>query len=78
MEDVRSQIIELAAAYFANWKYSMATLDVDNERDYRCRYEGAQRTAALLGIEEREIEDYAWTKWGDEIAKAHTENNPTW
>lgn len=76
--DVRNRVINLAASYFANWQHSMAIHEVDNERDYRCRYEGAQRAAAILGIEEEEIEEYAWAKWGDEIAKAHTENNPTW
>ena len=78
MEDVRIRMIDLAASYFASWRHAMAAMEVDDERDYRCRYEGAQRAAALLGIEEREIEDYAWAKWGDEIGKIYTENHQTW
>ena len=76
--EMRSKAIELAASYLANWKASAAALEPDEERDYRNRYEGAMRMAALLGIEESEIEATAWRLWGDEIKQAFEANNATW
>lgn len=75
IDDVKSRVIDLAASYFANWRAAMAAHEADDERDYRCKYEGAQLTAALLGIEEREIEEHAWKKWGDEIGRVYAEEN---
>lgn len=74
-DDVKNRVIDLAASYYAMWRAAMAAHEVDDERDYRCRFEGAQLTAALLGIEEREIVEHAWKKWGDEIGRAYADEN---
>lgn len=75
--EMRNRMIDLAASYFANWQASMAALETDEERDYCNRYEGAMQMAALLGIEEKEIQDYAWGKWGEEIGRLYDENHAT-
>lgn len=76
--ELRDRAIDLAASYFANWKAYEAALEYDDERNYRNRYEGAMQMAALLGIEEAEIEAYAWDKWGKEIGRLYEDNHATW
>lgn len=78
MNEIKSKAIELAASYFANWKASEAALEYDDARDYRNRYDGARQMAALMGIEESEIEETAWKLYGEEIGKIYNENNATW
>ena len=73
--ELRNKIIDLAASYFANWQACLAALEYDEAREYGDRYEGAMRTAALIGIEESEIKDHAWRKWGDEIGKLYDGNH---
>lgn len=76
--ELRDRAINLAASYFANWKACEAALEHDDARAYRNRYEGAMQMAALLGIEEAEIEAYAWDKWGDLIGRLYDDNHATW
>jgi hypothetical protein len=76
--ETREKAIKLAASYFANWKYYAAALEPDEERRYSDKYDGAVRMAALIGIDEKEIEDAAWALYGDEIRSAYEANNATW
>lgn len=76
--EMRTKAVNLAASYFANWKYYEATLDFDEARKYYNKYEAAANMAALMGIEAREIEETAWAQYGNEIGQAHATNNATW
>lgn len=82
----RAKIIELVASYYANWQACEAALEYDEGNEYRNRYEGALRTALLMGLDngkgedgfEWEIKDTAYRLWGDEIVKVYEANNATW
>lgn len=76
--EMRTKVINLAASYFANWKYYSVTHEYDEAARYSAKYDGAKCAAALLGIEEAEIEEAAWKQYGDEIGKAYEANNATW
>ena len=75
--EIRAKALNLAASYFANWKASAAEHDYDAEREYYHKYDAARCMAAIIGIEEQEIEDTAWKMYGDEIRKLYDENNAT-
>lgn len=76
-QETRAKLIELAASYFAQWKYDDANLDYFEGGRYREKYDGACRMAEILGIEEAEIERYAWQKWSNEIGEAYESNHNT-
>ena len=78
LNEIRQKSTELAASYFANWKAAAAALDYDEERKYYNMYEAARCMAALMDIEEKEIQALAWSKYGEEIGKIYDENNATW
>lgn len=76
--EIRAKALEVAAGFYANWKACLAALEYDEERDYRNKYDGARQMAAIMGIEESEIEEMAWRLYGNEIGMLYDENNATW
>lgn len=72
-EELRNALIDLAASYYANRVCEEGMCHYDSAKAYGNQFEGAARMAALMGIEEKELKDYAWKKWGKEMQEAADE-----
>ena len=72
-EAMKSKMIDLAASYYANQVCEEAAAHYEAAKAYGNKFEGAVQMAALVGIEEAEIKEYAWRKWGQAMQEAADE-----